>query len=129
MARFQSASRVPLFIVMSSSLARYGLMASPFSFSISPEIPSGPIYLLFPIAPTLFPMILVSMVKSTPELRALCMLDVTLAAEYRRIIVIKRTSLLYRICNEPTITVFDSRNIFPLSFPPVYVISYSILCH
>jgi len=50
------------------------------------------------------------------------MLGFTLAAEYRRIIVIKRISLLYRICNEPTITVFDGRNIFPISFPPIYVL-------
>jgi len=68
MARFQSAGRVPLFIVMSSSRARYGIMASPPSFRISPEIPSGPIDLFFSIAPTLFLMILVSMVKSRPEL-------------------------------------------------------------
>jgi len=58
MARFQSAGRVPLFIVMSSSRARYGIMASPPSFRISPEIPSGPTDLFFPIAPTLFIMIL-----------------------------------------------------------------------
>jgi hypothetical protein len=50
------------------------------------------------------------------------MLGVTLVAEYRRIKVIKRIRLLYRICNEPTITVFDGRNIFPVSFPPFYVL-------
>ena len=53
MARFQSAGRGPLFIVMSSSRARYGIMAVPSSFRISPEIPSGPTDLFFPIAPTL----------------------------------------------------------------------------
>jgi len=47
MDRFQSAGRVPLFIVMSSSCARYGIMASPPSFRISPEIPSGPTDLFF----------------------------------------------------------------------------------
>ena len=66
--QFQSAGRVPLFIVMSSNRARYGIMASPPSFSTSPEIPPGPVVLLFPIAPTLLLMILVWMVKSTPEL-------------------------------------------------------------
>jgi len=39
MARFQSAGRVPLFIVMSSSRARYGIMASPSSFNpLNPEL-------------------------------------------------------------------------------------------
>jgi len=52
MARFQSAGRLPLFIVMSSSRARYGILASPPSFRISPEIPSGPTDLFFSIAPT-----------------------------------------------------------------------------
>jgi hypothetical protein len=47
MARFQSADRVPLFIVMSSSRARYGSMASPTSFRLSSEIPSGPTDLFF----------------------------------------------------------------------------------
>jgi len=68
MARFQSAGKVPLFIVMSSSRARYGIMASPPSFRISPEIPSGSTDLFFPIAPTLLLMILVSMVNNRPEL-------------------------------------------------------------
>jgi len=52
MALFQTAGRVPLFIVMSSNHARYGIMASPPSFKIYPEIPSGPIDLLFLIAVT-----------------------------------------------------------------------------
>ena len=47
MALFQSAGRVPLFIVMSGNGARYGIMASLPSFSISPEMPSGPIDLFF----------------------------------------------------------------------------------
>jgi hypothetical protein len=50
------------------------------------------------------------------------MLDVTLASEYRRIIVIKRIRLFYPICDEPTMSVFDSRNIFPISFTPFYVL-------
>jgi len=68
MALFQSAGRVPLFIVMSSNHARYGIMASPPSFRISPEIPYGSIDLFFPIAATLFLMIFVSMLKGSPEL-------------------------------------------------------------
>jgi hypothetical protein len=47
MACFQSAGRVPLFIVMSSSRARYGIMAFPPSFRISLDVPSGPIDLFF----------------------------------------------------------------------------------
>ena len=65
---FQSAGRIPLFIVMSSNHARYGIVASPPSFRISPEIPSGPIDLFFPIAATIFLMVFISMVKGSPEL-------------------------------------------------------------
>jgi len=36
-AVFQLPGRVPLFVAMSSSRARYGVMASPPSFIISPE--------------------------------------------------------------------------------------------
>jgi hypothetical protein len=52
MALFQSVGSVELFIVTSSNCARYGIMASPLSFSISPGIPSGPIHLFFPITST-----------------------------------------------------------------------------
>jgi len=83
-------SRVPLFIAISSIRARYGIMASQPSFSFSTEIPSGPIDLIFPFAATLFLMIFVSVVKDSFELGdCTYMLDVTLAAEYRRIVVIK----------------------------------------
>ena len=52
-----------------SNRAKYGIMASPLGFSISPEIPSGPVGLFFfSIAATLFLMIIVSTVKGTPEL-------------------------------------------------------------
>jgi hypothetical protein len=67
-AVFHSAGRIPLFIVMSSNSARYGIMFSPRSYSISPEILSGPIDLFFLIAATIFLMILVSMVDNTSEL-------------------------------------------------------------
>jgi hypothetical protein len=68
MALFQSAGRLRLFIVVSSNHARYGIMVSPLSFRISPGILSGPIDLCFPITATLFPMILVSVVKDLLEL-------------------------------------------------------------
>jgi len=68
MALFQSAGGVPLFIVMSRNRARYGIIASPPRFRISPEMPSGPIDMSFPIAATLFLMISLSMEKGSPEL-------------------------------------------------------------
>jgi len=52
---FQSAGRVPLFILMSSNRVRYGIMAFPPSFSISLEIPSGSIDLFFSDRCCLFP--------------------------------------------------------------------------
>ena len=42
MAVVQSPGKVPLFIVIYSSRARYGFMASPSILSISPGIRSGP---------------------------------------------------------------------------------------
>jgi hypothetical protein len=50
------------------------------------------------------------------------MLDVTFTAEYRRIVVIKRISLFDWIYKGMTITVFNGRNIFPISFTPFYVL-------
>jgi len=67
-AFFQSPGRVPLFIVMSSSHARYGIMASPPSFRISPKTLSGPTDLFFPIAAIHFLMILAPMVKVSLEI-------------------------------------------------------------
>ena len=63
MGILQSDGRVPLFIVMTSIRARYGIMASPPSFRISTEIPSGHIDLTFPIAATIFLMIFVTVLK------------------------------------------------------------------
>ena len=68
MAFFQSPGRVPLFIVMSSSRARYGKMASPPRFRIPTETPSGLTELFFPIAAIFFVMILVSMVKGSLDI-------------------------------------------------------------
>ena len=42
MAYFQSFGIVALFNDISNSIARYGVMASPPNFRISPGIPSGP---------------------------------------------------------------------------------------
>jgi hypothetical protein len=67
MALFQSLGIVALLIVMSSNRSRYGIKASPPSFRISPETPSGPID-FFPMAANLFLMILVLIAKGSPEL-------------------------------------------------------------
>ena len=87
MAVFQSPGRVPLFIVMSSIRARYGIMASPPSFRISPQTRSGPTDLFLPLALILLLMILISMVNGSP------VRNIALAAEDCRIIEIKRISL------------------------------------
>ena len=50
------------------------------------------------------------------------MLNVTLAAKYRRIVIIKGICILYRNYDGPTITLFDGRNIFPESCTPFYVL-------
>jgi hypothetical protein len=68
MALFQSLGIVALLIVMSSNRARYGIMASPPSFRISPETPSSPIDLFFPMAANLLLMMLVLIAKGSPEL-------------------------------------------------------------
>jgi len=67
-AFFQSPGRVPLFIVISSSRARYGIMASPSSFIISLEIQSDPTDLFFQLAAILLLMILLSMVNGLLEI-------------------------------------------------------------
>jgi len=67
MTFFQSAGRVQLCIFMSSNRARYGIRLPP-SFSISPEITSGHIDLIFSNTVTIFLMSLVSKLKGTPEL-------------------------------------------------------------
>ena len=87
MAVFQSPGRAPFFIIMSSSHPRYGIMASPPSFRISPETRSGPPDLFLPIALILLLMILISMVNGSP------VRNIALAAEDCRIIEIKRISL------------------------------------
>ena len=51
----------------------------------------------------------------------LYMKKIALAAEYCRIIRVKRIGLFYRVCNDPSFTVLDGRNIFFISFTPFYV--------
>jgi hypothetical protein len=68
MAIFQSLGRVTLLNGVSNSHARYGIMASPPSFIISPETLSGPTDLVLSVAANLFLMILVLMAKGSPEL-------------------------------------------------------------
>ena len=66
MALFQSTGSVPLFFVMSSSRARYGIMASPPSLTISPNTLSGLTDLFFPIALILLLIVLISVVNGSP---------------------------------------------------------------
>jgi hypothetical protein len=49
------------------------------------------------------------------------MKNIALAAEYCRIIRVKRIGLFYRACNDPSVTVLDGGNIFLISFMPFYV--------
>jgi hypothetical protein len=67
MAFLQSLGRVALLIFMSNNRASYGIMASAPSFKISQETLSGPADLSLPIAANFFPIILVLMVKGSPE--------------------------------------------------------------
>jgi hypothetical protein len=47
--------------------------------------------------------------------------NIAVAAKYCRIIEVKRIGLFYRVCNDPSVTVLDGVNIFPISFTPFYV--------
>ena len=96
MALFQSAGRLPLFIVMSSNRARYGIMASPPSFRISPQIPSGPIDLFLSNRCYSFSNDFRVDVEGFAFVGTLYILDFTLSAEYRRVVEIKRICLIYQ---------------------------------
>ena len=67
MALFQTLGIVALLIVMYSNHAKYGIMASAPSFRISPETPSGHIDLFLPIAASCFVILLMLIVKGSPE--------------------------------------------------------------
>jgi len=58
-AFFQSAGIALLFIVISSSLTRYGIMGSPPNFKISPGMPSGLTDFFLPIADNRFLIMLI----------------------------------------------------------------------
>jgi hypothetical protein len=62
-AFFQSLGVVPLFIVMFSNRARYGIMASPPILNISQGMQPGPTDLPFPIVANCFLIMLILMVK------------------------------------------------------------------
>jgi hypothetical protein len=64
---FQVPGKALLFIVISSHLARYGTMASPPNFKISPGMQSGPTDFFFPIADNRFLIMLIIMVKGYPD--------------------------------------------------------------
>jgi len=67
-AFFQSLGIVALFNDISSSLARKGVLASQPNFRISPGTPSGPTDLFLPIFANLFLIILVLIIKVSPEM-------------------------------------------------------------
>jgi hypothetical protein len=56
---------VPLLTVMPSKRARYGIMASPPIFCISPGMPTVPTDLFFPIAANRFLIMLILVVKGS----------------------------------------------------------------
>ena len=60
---FQSPGIALLFTVKSSNLARYGIVASPPNFKLSPGMPSGPTDFFLPIAANRFLIMLTLMVK------------------------------------------------------------------
>ena len=65
-AFFQSSGIALLFIVLSSNLAKHGIMASQPNFKISPGMSSGPTDFFLPIAGNRFLTKLAITVKSLP---------------------------------------------------------------
>jgi len=120
-ALFQSPGSVPLFIAMCSSLARYGIMASPHSLRISPETRSGPTDLFFPYRFNPSPNGFNIGSEWIACVFTLYIKNTVLAAEYCRIIRVKHIVLFYRVCNNPSVIVVNGGNIFPISFTPFYV--------
>jgi len=66
-AFFQSPGMALLFIVISSNLARYGIMASPPNFKISPGIPFGPTQFFLPVVDNCFLIMLILTVMGLPD--------------------------------------------------------------
>ena len=116
MALFQSPGSVPLLTVMSSSRARYGIMAFPPSLRISPGTRSGPTDLLFSYRFNPSPSCFNIGGEWIACVFTLYMKNIALAAEYCQIIGVKCIGFFYRVCNDPSVTVLDGGNIFPISF-------------
>jgi len=66
-AFIQSPGIAVLFIVISSSLARNGIMASPNNFKISPGMPSRPTDFFSPIVYNIFFIMLILILKGLPD--------------------------------------------------------------
>jgi hypothetical protein len=66
-AFLQSLGIALLFFVISSNLARYGIMAPKLHFKISPVMPSGPTDFFFPIAYKRLLIMSILMVKGLPN--------------------------------------------------------------
>jgi len=60
---FQSPRIALLYVVISSNLVRYGIIASPPNFKISPGMPTGPTDFFLAIADNRFLIMLILMVK------------------------------------------------------------------
>ena len=121
MALFQSAGRLPLFIVMSSNRARYGIMASPPVLGLLQKYRHALLFVFYNRCYS-FSNDFRVYVEGFAFVGTLYMLDFTLSAEHRRVVEIKRICLIYRIYDRLTITVFDDRNIFLRTFTPLYVL-------
>jgi len=96
-------------------------MASPPSLRISPETRSGPTDLFFPYRFNPSRNCFNSGGEWIICVFTLHMKNIALAAEYCRIIGVKRVGLFYRVCNHPSATVLDGGNIFLISFTSFYV--------
>ena len=66
-AVIQSPGLALLFIAISSDLARYGIMASPPNFKISPGMSFGPTDFFLPIADNRFLIMLILMVNGLSD--------------------------------------------------------------
>ena len=49
------------------------------------------------------------------------MKNIALVAEYCRTIEVKRISLFYRVCDDPSVTILDGGDNFSISFTSFYV--------
>jgi hypothetical protein len=77
--------------------------------------------LFFPIVLILFLTVLISVVNGSSVFFTLYIGNIPLAAEYCRIIRVKCIGLIYRVCNDPSVTVLNGGNIYLISFTPFYI--------